>query len=88
MLFGLKNAGAAYQSLMNKIFAEHIETLMEVYIDDMLVKTKEEEELLPNLEIVFNCLQKHRMRLNPQNVPPPSKPEKFWVLYSHIGELR
>ena len=44
--FGLKNAGATYQQLINKIFAEHITVLMEVYIDDMLVKMKTEEELL------------------------------------------
>ena len=63
MLFGLKNTWAIYQRLMNKIFAEHIKTLMEVYIDDMLVKTMEEEELLPNLEIVFDCLCNHMMKL-------------------------
>ena len=56
MPFGLKNAGATYQRLLNKIFAEHIGVLMEVYIDDMLVKTKTEEELLQNLEIMFACL--------------------------------
>ena len=66
MPFGLKNAGATYQWLMNKIFAEHIGVLMEVYIDDMLVKLKTEEELLQNMETVFTCLRKHRMRLNPQ----------------------
>ena len=37
---------------------------MEVYIDDTLVKTMEEEELLPNLETFFDCLCKHKMRLN------------------------
>ena len=46
----LKNAGATYQRLMNTIFAIYIGTLMEVYIDDMLVKTTEDEKLLPNLE--------------------------------------
>ena len=51
---------------MNKIFADHIGTLMEVYIDNMLVKTMEEDKLLPNLEIIFSCLRKHRIRLNPQ----------------------
>ena len=61
MPFGLKNAGATYQRLINKIFIEHIGVLMEVYIDDMLVKMKTEEELLENLETV----RKHKMRLNP-----------------------
>ena len=51
---------------MNKIFADHIGTSIEVYIDDMSVKMMEEEELLSNLEIVFGCLCKHRMKLNPQ----------------------
>ena len=66
MPFGLKNAGATYQLLMNKIFAKHIRVLMEVYIDDMLVKMKMEDELLQNLETVFSCLRKHKMRLKPQ----------------------
>ena len=39
---------------------------MEVYINDMLVKTKEENSLLSDLEVVFNCLQWHNMRLNLQ----------------------
>ena len=38
MPFGLKNAGATYQRLVNKMFQKHIGTSMEVYIDDMLVK--------------------------------------------------
>ncbi|XP_016178189.1 uncharacterized protein LOC107620566 [Arachis ipaensis] len=42
MPFGLKNAGATYQQLMNKVFSAHIEKFMEVYVDDMLVKTKED----------------------------------------------
>ena len=64
MPFGLKNAGATYQRLMNKIFVEHIGVLIEVYIDDMLVKMKMDEELLEKLETVFSCLQKHRMSLS------------------------
>ena len=58
--------GTTYLRMMNKIFAKDIGTLMEVYIDDMLVKTREEEELLSNLETMFGCLRKHKMRLNLQ----------------------
>ena len=39
MLFGLKNAGATYQRLMNKMFAQQIRRNIQVYVDDMLVKS-------------------------------------------------
>lgn len=65
MLFVLKNAGTTYHKLMIRIFADHILTLMEVHIDDMLVKTTEDKNLLPNVKITFSCLCKHMMRLNP-----------------------
>ena len=41
---------------------------MEVYIDDMLVKMTEIEKLLFNLEIIFDYLRKHKMRLNPKKI--------------------
>ena len=40
MPFGLKNIGATYQRLVNKIFSKQIKRNMEVYVDDMLVKSK------------------------------------------------
>ena len=49
MPFGLKNAGATYQRLVNKMFQKHIGASMEVYIDDMLVKSvKAEHHIAPN----------------------------------------
>ena len=39
MLFGLKNAGATYQRLMNKMFANQIRRNVQVYVDNMLVKS-------------------------------------------------
>ena len=46
MPFGLKNAGATYQRLVNLMFKEEIGRTMEVYVDDMLVKSKMEEKHL------------------------------------------
>ena len=65
MPFGLKNGGATYTRLMNKVFFEHIGNLMEVCVGDMLVKIKEENSLFFDLEVVFNYLLWHNMmRLN------------------------
>ena len=63
--FGLKNARATYQRLMNRIFHDQIGKNVEVYIDDMLVKSKEEDDHLKDLEEMFNTLCKYQMKLNP-----------------------
>ncbi|KAL0387842.1 UNVERIFIED_CONTAM: Transposon Tf2-12 polyprotein [Sesamum radiatum] len=65
MPFGLNNAGATYQRLANKMFKELIEKIMEVYVDDMLVKSKEEEEHLNHLQVAFEVMRKYGMKLNP-----------------------
>ncbi|XP_072086782.1 uncharacterized protein [Arachis hypogaea] len=57
MPFGLKNAGAAYQRLMNKIFSDLIGKTVEVYVDDILVKTTQPDDLLSDLENVFAALR-------------------------------
>ncbi|KAI5315154.1 hypothetical protein L3X38_044330 [Prunus dulcis] len=66
MPFGLKNAGATYQRLVNKIFIGYIGNIMEVYVDDMLVKSRTAEEHLQNLSIMLGILKDYRMRLNPK----------------------
>ncbi|CAL9017595.1 unnamed protein product, partial [Prunus brigantina] len=65
MPFGLKNAGATYQRLVNQIFAELIGTSMEVYVDDMLVKSRTANDHLRNLSLMFGKLKQYNMRLNP-----------------------
>nr|XP_025685253.1 uncharacterized protein LOC112786044 [Arachis hypogaea] len=65
MPFGLKNAGATYQRLVNKIFQNLSGNKLEVYIDDMLVKTESGEQLTDDLKVIMNTLRKHQMRLNP-----------------------
>ena len=49
MSFGLKNAGATYQRMMSKVFAEQIGRILEVYIDNMIVKTPEHKDLVAYL---------------------------------------
>ena len=46
MPFGLKNAGATYQQLVNHMFRDLIGKSMEVYVDDLLVKSREESDHL------------------------------------------
>ena len=65
MPFSLKNAGATYQRLVNRMFSKQIWRNMEVYIDDMLVKSKEESAHLDDLEEMFATLRQYQMKLNP-----------------------
>ena len=65
MLFGLKNAEATYQRLMNKMFALFIGRSMEVYVDDMLVKSRHASDHIKDLQDYFDTLQQYMMKLNP-----------------------
>ncbi|KOM40249.1 hypothetical protein LR48_Vigan04g044700 [Vigna angularis] len=65
MPFGLKNAGAAYQRLMDRVFSSQIGRCMEVYVDDMVVRSRSVEEHVRDLAEVFCQVRKYNMRLNP-----------------------
>ena len=65
MSFGLKNAGATYQCLVNKVFAKLIGKTMELYVDDMLVKSLRKEDHISDLEEMFALLRRYKMKLNP-----------------------
>ncbi|KAL0463262.1 UNVERIFIED_CONTAM: hypothetical protein Slati_0213800 [Sesamum latifolium] len=65
MPFGLKNTGATYQRLMDKIFRLQLGRNMEVYVDDMLVKSKEANSHVEDLEETFVVLRKYLLKLNP-----------------------
>nr|KYP44308.1 Transposon Ty3-G Gag-Pol polyprotein [Cajanus cajan] len=66
MPFGLKNAGATYQRLMNKVFRHQIGRSMEVYVDDMVVKSHDIARHVVDLAEVFQQLRRYDMRLNPE----------------------
>ena len=65
MPFGLKNVGATYQRLVNCMFFHRIRRNVEVYVDDMLVKSKDEANHLDDLKETFSILRKYNMKLNP-----------------------
>ncbi|GKV18278.1 hypothetical protein SLEP1_g28683 [Rubroshorea leprosula] len=65
MPFGLKNAGATYQKMVTIVFRAQIGRNLEVYVDDIVVKSLKAENHLADLDETFNNLKKNKMRLNP-----------------------
>ena len=64
MPFGLKNVGATYQRMMTRRFQDKIGCTVEVYIDDMVVKSKQESRHIEDLQGTFEVLRQHKLRLN------------------------
>jgi hypothetical protein len=65
MTFGLKNVGATFHRAMNFIFHEYIGTLVEIYIDDVMVKSRDITKYLADLRKILECTRKHGLKLNP-----------------------
>nr|KYP60924.1 Transposon Ty3-I Gag-Pol polyprotein [Cajanus cajan] len=65
MPFGLKNAGATYQKTMNLIFHDLIGKFVQVYIDDIIVGSKQKEDHLGHLRLSFERMRKHGLKMNP-----------------------
>ncbi|GAU46749.1 hypothetical protein TSUD_402740 [Trifolium subterraneum] len=81
MPFGLKNAGATYQRMMNKVFHNEIGDMLEVYMDDMIVKSEEEIDHTVHLKRVFDQARKFNMRFNPEKCTFGVKAGKFLGFY-------
>ena len=64
MPFGLKNTGSTYQRMMTKMFEPQLGRSIEVYIDNMVVKSKVASGHVEDLTNVFEVLRKHKLRLN------------------------
>ena len=65
MSFGLKNAGATYQRAIQACLVDHWGERVEAYVDDVVIKTKNEEDFIDDLRQVFDSLRKFRWKLNP-----------------------
>ena len=86
MLFGLKNAGATYQRLVNHMFRPQIGWNVEVYVDDMLVKSQDKGKHLDDLQETFDTFRQYNMRLNPNKCAFGVSSRKFLgFIVSHRG---
>jgi hypothetical protein len=65
MTFGLRNAGATYQWTMNLIFHDLLGVLLEVYIDDVVIKSAFFTDHLADLRVALERMQKCGLRMNP-----------------------
>ena len=86
MQFGLKNAGATYQRLVNRMFQNQIGITMKVYIDDMLVKSTTIELHIAHLSEAFQILRNYNTKLNPAKCAFGVSAEKFLgFIVNHRG---
>ena len=83
MPFGLKNAGATYQQLVNNMFADLLGNTIEAYIDDLLVKSRKISEHAKDLSESFDILRKYYMKLNPLKCTFCVSAGKFLVYIVH-----
>jgi hypothetical protein len=65
MPFGQKNAGVTYQRMMQNCLEGQIGRNIQVYIDDVVITTKEEESLISDLAETFDNLSRYKLKLNP-----------------------
>eukprot|EP00253_Pinus_taeda_P001911 PITA_01911 len=63
--FGLTNAPSVLMNLMNNVFHKYLDQFVQVFLDDILIYSKNEKEHEDHLRIVLSCLRKHQLRTFP-----------------------
>ena len=81
MPFGLKNAGSTYQRMMTKMFEPQLGKNIEVYIDDMVVKSKVVSEHVGDLRSIFEILREHKLHLNASKFSLMWDQENSWATW-------
>ena len=74
MPFGLKNAGATYQRMIQTCLANQIGKTVEVYVDYVVVKSRHVESLVNDLRLTFDNLRQYDIKPNCQD--PDSMPHR------------
>ncbi|GKE19091.1 reverse transcriptase domain-containing protein [Tanacetum coccineum] len=88
MPFGLKNAGATYQRLVDKDFVKQIIRNLEVYVADLVIKSHTEQEILRDVEETFQTLRKINMKLNPKKCTFDAKEGVFLGHIINMKEIK
>jgi hypothetical protein len=81
MTIGLKNAGATYQRVMNYIFYKLIDRIVEICVDDVVVKSKGYKKHLADLWETLECVRRHGLRMNPNKCTFGCQLDSFWVFW-------
>ncbi|GJX47678.1 reverse transcriptase domain-containing protein [Tanacetum coccineum] len=86
MPFGLKNAGVTYQRLVDSAFKERIRVNLEAYVDDMVIKSRTEQDIIKHIEQTFSTLQRINVKLNPKKCSFRIEEGKFlgYIVTSYV----
>jgi hypothetical protein len=87
MTFGLKNAGATYQRAMNYIFHELIGKIVEIYIDDVMIKSLNHDTHLEDVKRTLECTRKHGLKMNPNKCAFGVSAGEFLGFLVHEGGI-
>jgi hypothetical protein len=87
MTFGMKNAGSTYQRAMNYIFHELIGKIVEIYIDDVVIKSLDHESHLDNVRKTLECTRKHGLKMNPNKCAFGVSAGEFLGFLVHEGGI-
>jgi hypothetical protein len=85
MTFGWKNAGATYQRAMNYIFHELIGKIVEIYIDDVVIKSLFHDTHLEDVKRTLECTRKHGLKMNPNKCAFEVSAGEFLGFLVHEG---
>jgi hypothetical protein len=89
MTFGLKNAGATYQRAMNLFFHELLDIIVEIYIDDIVVKLASLDSHLADLHLTFKKMRQYVLKMNPLKCAFGVSTGKFlgFIIHEHGIEI-
>ena len=88
MPFGLKNAGATYQRMIQTCLEKQIGKTVEAYIDDVVIKTKHVKSLVDDLRLTFDNLRTYDIRLNLEKCISAFPPANYSGSLYPIEELK